>query len=100
MAELIKCKLCGELPEVKKSYSRRMIHHICHEVRIGWSSIQNVTKQWNDRNSPKAESTEKSHNSVSRQFPTFEKFNEWYHNKNNAHEASDYFYFFTGNWPA
>lgn len=40
-----------------------------------------------------------SYNKASRQLPTFEEFRGWYHDKTMAHEASDLFRFFTGNWP-
>jgi len=33
------------------------------------------------------------------QWPTWENFREWYFDKSMAHEASDYYHFFTGEWP-
>ena len=40
-----------------------------------------------------------SANIAMRQLPTFEQFREWYFDKSMSHEASDYYHFFTGNWP-
>ena len=55
--EIVPCKHCGKVPELRESYSRRMIHHICHEIRFGWSGRTNVITQWNGHNSqPKNDS--------------------------------------------
>lgn len=55
MKKIVKCNICGKVPEIQKSYSSRMISHKCKDYHSGWSNLNSVIDNWNDNNSPKEE---------------------------------------------
>lgn len=63
MHGVIPCNICGEVPVLERSYSRRLISHRCRDFTTGWGGQSEVIEKWNNSNSQQIGSVKTSNNS-------------------------------------